>query len=294
MKGFALPDAGPHGVPIDPGPPPRLGDPATDQAFKDAGRRGHPRQQPARRGERRHDRHLARRARRQPARHERRRRAPGQPGDGQALRAERGQAGRLRPRPDRVLGRRAEVRDATRALERRSPTTVSDELGAGPAHRRRPGRRVDRLEWDVKLYLALNGAIHDAAIAAWGLKGRYDSVRPISMIRYMGGLGQSSDPAQPSYHARGLPLVPDLVEVDHRRTPAAPGQRHAAAAPATRADRHPRLARATRPIPRRRRAARLDPGGRVGAVPAAHLRHAGVRRATCPATARSAARPPRC
>ncbi len=50
---------------------------------------------------------------------------------------------------------------------------VSDELdpnlhvgGAGPA--------VDRLQWDVKLYLALNGAVHDAAIAAWGLKGAYD------------------------------------------------------------------------------------------------------------------------
>ena len=57
---------------------------------------------------------------------------------------------------------------------------------------------VDRLEWDVKMYFALNGAVHDAAIAAWGLKGFYDSVRPISMIRYMGGLGQSSDPTGPS------------------------------------------------------------------------------------------------
>ena len=46
----------------------------------------------------------------------------------------------------------------------------------------------------MKLYLALNGAVHDAAIAAWGAKGHYDYVRPISMIRYMGGLGQSSDP----------------------------------------------------------------------------------------------------
>src|SRR3989304_7546909 len=60
--------------------------------------------------------------------------------------------------------------------------TVSDQLapnlrigGTGPT--------VDRLEWDVKLYLALNGATHDAAIAAWGLKGYYDSVRPISMTR---------------------------------------------------------------------------------------------------------------
>ena len=87
------------------------------------------------------------------------------------------------------------------------------------------GEPVDRLEWDVKLYLALNGAVHDAAIAAWGLKGRYDSVRPISMIRYMGGLGQSSDPDGPSHHPDGLPLEDGLVEVITVES-SAPGARH--------------------------------------------------------------------
>jgi hypothetical protein len=81
----------------------------------------------------------------------------------------------------------------------------------------------------VKLYLALNGAVHDAAIAAWGLKGHYDSIRPISMIRYMGGLGQSSDPGAPSYNREGLPIVPGLIEVITRES-SAPGQRHAALA----------------------------------------------------------------
>ncbi|MGZ9160961.1 MAG: vanadium-dependent haloperoxidase, partial [Candidatus Limnocylindrales bacterium] len=89
--------------------------------------------------------------------------------------------------------------------------------------------QVDRLEWDVKTYLALNGAVHDAAIAAWGLKGYYDSVRPISMIRYMGSLGQSSDPNGPAYHPDGLPLVPDLIEVITDATTAA-GGRHVALA----------------------------------------------------------------
>lgn len=88
------------------------------------------------------------------------------------------------------------------------------------------GPELDRLEWDVKMYFALNGAVHDAAIAAWGLKGFYDSVRPISMIRYMGGLGQSSDPASPSYDAEGLPLVPGLVELVTTLS-SAPGERHA-------------------------------------------------------------------
>jgi hypothetical protein len=75
------------------------------------------------------------------------------------------------------------------------------------------GRAVDRLEWDVKLYFALNGGLHDAAVAAWGAKRHYDSARPISMIRYLGARGE-------------LPLVAGLVE---RVTPASsrPGERHA-------------------------------------------------------------------
>jgi hypothetical protein len=91
------------------------------------------------------------------------------------------------------------------------------------------GPQVDRLEWDVKLYFALNGALHDAAIAAWGVKRRYDSARPISMIRYMGGEGQSTDPRRPSYDPDGLPLEPGLVEVI-TRVSSAPGRRHQALA----------------------------------------------------------------
>jgi hypothetical protein len=87
------------------------------------------------------------------------------------------------------------------------------------------GQPVDRLEWDVKLYLALNGAVHDAAIATWGAKGHYDSARPISMIRYMGERGQSTDPSGPSYDSEGLPLVPGLIEVITPQS-SAPGQRH--------------------------------------------------------------------
>jgi len=75
------------------------------------------------------------------------------------------------------------------------------------------GPVVDRLQWDVKLYLALNGAVHDAAVAAWGLKGHYDGIRPISMIRYMASLGQSSDASAPAYNKEGLPLVTGLIEL---------------------------------------------------------------------------------
>ena len=49
------------------------------------------------------------------------------------------------------------------------------------------------------------------------------------MIRYMAGLGQSSDPALPSYDREGLPLVPGLVELITKETTAS-GRRHAALA----------------------------------------------------------------
>lgn len=87
------------------------------------------------------------------------------------------------------------------------------------------GAPLDPLAWDVHVYLALNGAVHDAAITAWGIKRRTLTVRPISLIRWMGGKGQSSDPRGPSYNAGGLPLVPGLIEVITRES-SAPGQRH--------------------------------------------------------------------
>jgi len=87
------------------------------------------------------------------------------------------------------------------------------------------GPVVSDLEWDVKMYFAMNGAVHDAAVAAWNHKGVYDYARPISMIRYMGGLGQSSDPLGPSYHVEGLPLETGLVEVITADT-TMPGGKH--------------------------------------------------------------------
>ena len=108
--------------------------------------------------------------------------------------------------------------------------TMANAIADYPGFERRlggTGPRMDPLEWDVKTYFALNGALHDAAIAAWGAKGYFDSVRPISEIRHMGGLGQSSDPGKASYHPDGLPLTPGLVELVTKRS-SAPGRRHAA------------------------------------------------------------------
>jgi len=74
------------------------------------------------------------------------------------------------------------------------------------------GPLLGQLEWDVKMYFALNGALHDAAVAAWGCKRVYDYVRPISSLRHLAGEGL-------------LPLEPDLVEEVTLATSAA-GQRH--------------------------------------------------------------------
>jgi len=223
VKSFGLPSGGSIGVPIDPGPPPRLGDPVTDQAFKDQA------------VELIRDSSLM-----DPTGAATIDISPGARG-GNTLGSNDGHGHPVNP----VTGKpyAADVvnqGDFGRVMAEfwadgpNSETPpghwnvlanlVSDELSPNLRIGGK-GSSVDRLQWDVKLYLALNGAVHDAAIAAWGLKGDYDSVRPISMIRYMGGLGQSSDPAGPSYNKEGLPLVPGLIEVVTSES-SAPGQRH--------------------------------------------------------------------
>ena len=75
------------------------------------------------------------------------------------------------------------------------------------------GPELGPLEWDVKSYFTLGGAMHDSAIAAWGIKGWYDYVRPVSAIRAMADRGQSSEPLAASYSVDGLPLVAGLIEL---------------------------------------------------------------------------------
>ncbi|GAC1315074.1 MAG: hypothetical protein NVSMB2_05740 [Chloroflexota bacterium] len=196
VKGFALPRAGNDRLPLDPGPPPRFGDPAYaqqaltvigDSAALDAASGARIDISPATLG----DNPLGT-----------------NDGGGHAVNPATGL-----PYPADVVNES----DFARVLAEfwadgpNSETppghwnvianVVSDQLapnlrigGNGPS--------IDRLEWDTKLYFAVNGAVHDAAIAAWGAKGYYDSARPISMIRYLGERGQ-------------LPLVPGLVGLDN-------------------------------------------------------------------------------
>jgi hypothetical protein len=61
------------------------------------------------------------------------------------------------------------------------------------------GRELSRLEWDLKTYLALNGALHDAAITAWEIKRDTITARPISLVRYLA-------------MTNNLPEIPGLIE----------------------------------------------------------------------------------
>lgn len=224
VAGFALPSPGPDGLPLDPGPPPYHADPATDQEFKDSAVEV-----------------IRYSALLDTAAGVTIDISPGAVG-GSSLGTNDGTGHPVNPATglpyESNLVNEAEFGKAVAEFWADGPNsetppghwntlanTVSDVLdpelrigGDGPP--------LDRLEWDVKLYLALNGANHDAAVAAWGSKGHYDYSRPISMIRYMGGLGQSTDPDGEAYHPAGLPLVPGLVEVITAGT-TAPGARHA-------------------------------------------------------------------
>jgi hypothetical protein len=223
VTSFALPRSD-SGVPIDPGPPPRLGDPVTDAIFKSEAEEVlafssllDPRDgmvvdiSPASLGNST---------------------LGTNDGTGHAMNPVTG-----RPYTPQLVLRadfgRAVAEFWADGPESETPpghwNTLANEVIDTPGFERRlggVGELLDPLEWDVKMYLALNGAVHDSAVAAWGAKGHYDSTRPISMIRHMGGLGQSSDSELPSYHPAGLPLIDGQVELITAES-TAPGERHA-------------------------------------------------------------------
>ncbi|MEM7374962.1 MAG: FG-GAP-like repeat-containing protein [Bacteroidota bacterium] len=74
------------------------------------------------------------------------------------------------------------------------------------------GDQLSDLEWDIKTYFSMGGTMHDAAITAWGIKGWYDYIRPVSALRYMARRGQSTNASASNYDIAGIPLVPGLIE----------------------------------------------------------------------------------
>ena len=85
------------------------------------------------------------------------------------------------------------------------PSTERRWRGRGPV--------LPEEQFVLQAYLTLGGAVHDAAIATWSVKGYYDSARPVSVVRYMAEKGQRSDPAGPNYDPEGLALVSGYAEL---------------------------------------------------------------------------------
>ena len=75
------------------------------------------------------------------------------------------------------------------------------------------GAVLSDMEWYIKSYYMLGGAMHDAAVTAWGIKGWYDYIRPVSAIRAMADKGQSTDPNEPNYDLQGIQLIPGYIEL---------------------------------------------------------------------------------
>lgn len=93
---------------------------------------------------------------------------------------------------------------------------IANQVFANPSFVRKwqgTGPLLSPLDWDVRAYLALNGAVHDAAIAAWEIKRASSCSRPITLIRTSAARGQSSDSTKPGYDPRGLPLIDGLIEM---------------------------------------------------------------------------------
>lgn len=143
----------------------------------------------------------------------------GDPGSGHALNPKTGQpyAPQLVPRGDytRVL---AEFWADGPASE--TPPghwfTILNYVSDHPQFERKfkgEGESIDPLEWDVKAYFTLGGAMHDVAITCWGIKGWYDYTRPVSAIRYMADKGQSTDPGLANYSPEGIPLSEGFIEL---------------------------------------------------------------------------------
>lgn len=91
------------------------------------------------------------------------------------------------------------------------PLSTTKYRGEGPD--------LDPLEYDVKAYFLMGGAMHDAAVAAWSVKGYYDYIRPISAIRGTAELGQRASQNLLHYNENAFDEVPGLIEVIRQGDP---------------------------------------------------------------------------
>ena len=93
-----------------------------------------------------------------------------------------------RRQAEQVLADSAELTDQHKA--------IAEYWADGPGTETPPGHWCLLAQWvsardghgldqDVVLFFALSGALHDAAVAAWDAKRAFDSVRPVSAVRWL-------------------------------------------------------------------------------------------------------------
>jgi hypothetical protein len=86
-------------------------------------------------------------------------------------------------------------------------------LGQGPT--------LDQDDFERRLYLTLNGALHDAAVVAWGIKGAYQGNRPVMVIRKLAAMAE----ADPNFAQELVRMAPDhLKMVSYNKVIKKPGQ----------------------------------------------------------------------
>ncbi len=76
------------------------------------------------------------------------------------------------------------------------------------------GEELSPLEYELRLYLTLNGALHDAAIAAWGIKGHYQGNRPVSVIRKLADMAEKD----PAFAAKLTSMSPNFKMVTYEKS----------------------------------------------------------------------------
>src|ERR1043166_3998319 len=152
------------------------------------------------------------------------------------------------------------------------------------------GPVLDALEWDVKVYFALNAAVHEAACAAWSLKRYYDGGRPIPTS----GTGAKTARRASRPVRRTAPTACHSCRASSNWSPRTPPRPVDATKVCKSDGSSSTLGPVNHPIPRRNTAARNGCIRKIGCL--IRRRHLSPRPspATSPATAPSAGPPQKC
>jgi hypothetical protein len=93
--------------------------------------------------------------------------------------------------------------------------SVVDKLVANgtPLRWQGKGNTLAREEYELKVYVAVNGALHDAGIVAWGLKGYYQGSRPVAVLRKLAKMAEND----PVFAEKLVSLSPHLKMVTYEK-----------------------------------------------------------------------------